>query len=43
MLLARYQSEDKEIISGVMSQDEFWTLLGEEKVLFNTCYIIRQD
>lgn len=43
MLLARYQSEDKEIISGVMSLDEFWTLLGEEKVLFNTCYIIRQD
>ncbi|MGG4397451.1 hypothetical protein ABEX25_24430 [Paenibacillus thiaminolyticus] len=43
MLLARYQSDDREIICGVMSPDEFWTLLGEGKVLFNTCYIIRQD
>ncbi|WP_019418912.1 hypothetical protein [Paenibacillus sp. OSY-SE] len=39
MLLARYQSEDREIICGVMSPDEFWTLLEEGKVLFNTCFV----
>ncbi|WP_198342950.1 hypothetical protein [Paenibacillus rubinfantis] len=43
MLLARYQSEDREIICGVISPEEFWTLLGQGKVLFNTCYIIRKE
>ena len=42
MLLARYQSEDREIICGTFSFNEFKTLLYNEKILFNVCYIIRE-
>jgi hypothetical protein len=40
MLLASYQSNDKEIVCGVLSLNEYFTLLDEGKILFNVCYII---
>lgn len=41
MILARYQSHDKEVICGTMSFSEYLKLLDEGKILFNVCYIIR--
>lgn len=41
MILASYQSSNKEIVCGVMSFAEYLKLLDNNKVLFNVCYIIR--
>jgi hypothetical protein len=43
MLLPRYQGSDEEVICGVLSLDDFWLLLNEQKILFNTSYIIRTE
>lgn len=41
MILASYQSHNKEIICGTMSFSEYLKLLDKGKILFNVCYIIR--
>jgi hypothetical protein len=41
MFHSRYECPDHEIIQGVMSLDNFWSLLEQKKILFNICYIIR--
>ena len=38
----RYQCPDKEIIEGVLPFEVFWKLLLEQKLLFNTCYIVHK-
>jgi len=40
MILASYQSNNKEIICGTISFNEYLKLLDERKILFNICYII---
>jgi len=40
MLLASYQSHDKEIMCGVLSVKEYFSLLDKGKILFNICYMI---
>ncbi|WP_291572905.1 hypothetical protein [Clostridium sp. UBA4548] len=41
MILANYQSNNKEIVCGTVSFTEYLKLLDEGKILFNICYIIR--
>lgn len=41
MILASYQSNNKEIVCGTISFTEYLKLLDEGKILFNICYIIR--
>ncbi|PXV83877.1 hypothetical protein C8E03_1432 [Lachnotalea glycerini] len=43
MFHTRYQGGDYEIICGVINIEEFFSMLQNEKILFNVCYIIRKD
>lgn len=42
MFHSRYQCKDCEIIQGVLTLENFWYQLDSQKILFNTCYIIRK-
>ncbi|MEQ8156524.1 MAG: hypothetical protein ABRQ25_16865 [Clostridiaceae bacterium] len=41
MILASYQSHNKETICGAISLTEYLSLLDRGKILFNVCYIVR--
>lgn len=41
MFLAKLQSNDEEIICGVLSLEQFCSLHNQGKILFNVCYLIR--
>lgn len=41
MFLARFQGGEQEIIHGVMKRKDFTKLLGQSKIFFNVCYIIK--
>lgn len=43
MFLGRYQSKEYEIVYGVFSLNEFFSLLDKGKILFNVCYIVRDN
>lgn len=36
----RYQGGDKEFVEGVIPFEKFKIMMDEEKLMFNTCYII---
>lgn len=43
MFMARYQGGEKEVLCGTMRLGEFISLISEDKILFNVCYIIEGD
>ncbi|HWT76908.1 MAG TPA: hypothetical protein VN258_19580 [Mobilitalea sp.] len=43
MFQTRYQGGDHEIICGVLNYKEFSDLLDDKKILFNVCYLIRDE
>ena len=43
MFHTRYEGGDDEIICGVITLSEFLSMLQNGKILFNTCYIVRED
>ena len=41
LFMSRYQGGEKEVVCGVITLNEFFTLLHQGKILFNVCYIIQ--
>lgn len=41
VFMTRYQGGDTEVLCGVIKLDKFWEYIKEDKLLFNTCYIIQ--
>ncbi|WP_105620105.1 hypothetical protein [Vallitalea okinawensis] len=43
MFMTRYQGGDKEIVCGTIPFDQFILDLKSDRILFNTCYIIKKE
>ena len=43
IFLPRFQGDERDIVRGVFSRNEFFRMIRDKSVKFNTCYIIRKD
>ncbi len=43
LFLAKYQSTDAEIVSGVLGLEQMFSMLESRCILFNICYIVRSS
>ena len=43
IFLARFQSENEDIVCGVIPKDYFFKLLSHREILFNVCYVVSNE